>query len=92
MTKVFKFSLGVVLAASALAGAGAARAANYEFMAAPATDLNRVFRLDKATGEVGACQYRPHRRGLHRRHPVLQARRRGGTAGAERIWAGGLAP
>lgn len=35
----------------------AARAANYEFLAAPQTDLNRVFRLDKATGEVGACQY-----------------------------------
>jgi len=35
----------------------AARAANYEFLAAPETDLNRVYRLDKATGEIGACQY-----------------------------------
>ncbi len=34
-----------------------ALAANYEFLAAPETDLNRVYRLDKATGEVGACQY-----------------------------------
>lgn len=34
-----------------------ATAGNYEFLAAPQTDLNRVFRLDKATGEVGACQY-----------------------------------
>ncbi len=34
-----------------------AGAANYEFLAAPQTDLNRVFRLDKETGEVGACQY-----------------------------------
>lgn len=34
-----------------------ARAGNYEFLAAPQTDLNRVFRLDKTTGEVGACQY-----------------------------------
>ena len=34
-----------------------ARAANYEFLAAPETDLNRVYRLDKATGEMGACQY-----------------------------------
>lgn len=42
----------------ALAGASQAQAAgNYEFLAAPQTDLNRVFRLDKATGEVGACQY-----------------------------------
>jgi hypothetical protein len=48
------------LAAAALfAGAGAApaAAANYEFLAAPQNDLNRVFRLDKSTGEVGACQY-----------------------------------
>jgi hypothetical protein len=34
-----------------------ARAGNYEFLAAPQTDLNRVFRLDKTSGEVGACQY-----------------------------------
>lgn len=34
-----------------------AAAANYEFLACPATDLNRVYRLDRATGEVGACQY-----------------------------------
>ena len=32
-------------------------AASYEFLACPATDLNRVYRLDRATGEVGACQY-----------------------------------
>ena len=40
-----------------LASGGLARAANYDFLAAPQTDLNRVYRLDKATGEVGACQY-----------------------------------
>ncbi|PPD44818.1 MAG: hypothetical protein CTY15_05890 [Methylocystis sp.] len=43
-----------------LLAAGVAKAAgggNYEFLAAPQTDLNRVFRLDKSTGEVGACQY-----------------------------------
>ncbi len=34
-----------------------AAAASYEFLAAPETDLNRVYRLDKATGEMGACQY-----------------------------------
>jgi hypothetical protein len=52
---------GATLLAAALLVAGAApagaAAANYEFLAAPQTDLNRVFRLDKATGEVGACQY-----------------------------------
>ncbi len=36
---------------------GSVAAANYEFLAAPEIDLNRVYRLDKATGEVGACQY-----------------------------------
>ncbi len=34
-----------------------ALAASYEFLAAPETDLNRVYRLDRATGEIGACQY-----------------------------------
>ena len=50
---------GSILALAALgAGAGTAlAAANYEFLAAPEIDLNRVYRLDKATGEIGACQY-----------------------------------
>ncbi|WP_051952439.1 hypothetical protein [Methylocapsa aurea] len=46
--------------AAGLAAFGAAQgafAANYEFLACPAVDLNRVYRLDRATGEVGACQY-----------------------------------
>ncbi|MGJ0507364.1 MAG: hypothetical protein ACR652_09545 [Methylocystis sp.] len=49
----------LALAVPFLAGglAQAQAAGNYEFLAAPQTDLNRVFRLDKATGEVGACQY-----------------------------------
>ncbi len=46
------FSLGLWALAS-----GGARAANFDFLAAPETDLNRVYRLDKATGEIGACQY-----------------------------------
>ncbi len=46
-------ALGLALA---LCGGGA-RAGTYEFLAAPQTDLNRVFRLDRVTGEVGACQY-----------------------------------
>jgi hypothetical protein len=37
--------------------AGGALAANYDFLAAPERDLNRVYRLDRATGEIGACQY-----------------------------------
>lgn len=45
------------LLAAAVPGVGAAAAGNYEFLAAPQTDLNRVFRLERSTGEVGACQY-----------------------------------
>jgi hypothetical protein len=37
--------------------AGGALAGNYEFLAAPEIDLNRVYRLDRASGEIGACQY-----------------------------------
>ena len=48
---------GLVVVFCALAAAGARAAANYEFLAAPQTDLNRVYHLDKATGEIGACQY-----------------------------------
>ena len=47
-------ALGGALLLAATAGA---RAATYEFLAAPETNLNRVYRLDKATGEMGACQY-----------------------------------
>lgn len=44
-------------AALVLAAMVPARGATYEFLAAPEIDLNRVYRLDKATGEMGACQY-----------------------------------
>ncbi|TNC15161.1 hypothetical protein FF100_06280 [Methylobacterium terricola] len=50
----------VVALAAGLAGllmAGAAQAASYEFVPAPQADLNRVYRVDKATGEVISCQY-----------------------------------
>ena len=47
-----------------LAGAGllgdagsAALAGQFEFVPAPQTDLNRVYRIDRFNGEVGACQY-----------------------------------
>ena len=52
-SSVLALGCGLALAFSARA----ARASSYEFLAAPQTDLNRVFRLDKTTGEVGACQY-----------------------------------
>ena len=43
--------------AAGLLVAGAAQAASYEFVPAPQADLNRVYRVDKATGEVISCQY-----------------------------------
>ena len=50
--------LGIVGAGVlAVAAVSAAEAASYEFLAAPETDLNRVYRVDKATGEMSACQY-----------------------------------
>ncbi len=56
---VFSPRTGLLLVAgmAALAAAQGALAASYEFLAAPETDLNRVYRLDRATGEIGACQY-----------------------------------
>ncbi len=48
------FLVGTVAVLSLAQGA---LAASYEFLAAPETDLNRVYRLDRATGEIGACQY-----------------------------------
>ncbi len=52
MTRPTSLAAALVLAAMAPAWG-----ATYEFLAAPEIDLNRVYRLDKATGEMGACQY-----------------------------------
>ena len=49
---------GLALGAGlAMAGAVPAWAGPFEFAPAPQNDLNRVYRIDKATGEVGACQF-----------------------------------
>ncbi|MDB5558873.1 MAG: hypothetical protein JWQ36_1807 [Enterovirga sp.] len=32
-------------------------AATFEFVPAPQTDLNRIYRVDKYSGEVSSCQY-----------------------------------
>jgi hypothetical protein len=37
--------------------AGPAAAAPYDFVPAPQTDLNRIYRIDRITGEVSSCQY-----------------------------------
>ncbi len=63
LPRILPFSwlrLGRDLAAAGFAvaaGTASVAAASYEFLAAPEIDLNRVYRLDKATGEIGACQY-----------------------------------
>lgn len=49
-------SAALALAGGALAGGGALAQA-FDFLAAPEIELNRVYRLDKVTGEIGACQY-----------------------------------
>lgn len=41
----------------ALLSASAHAAPTYDFLAAPEIDLNRVYRVDRVTGEMGACQY-----------------------------------
>lgn len=50
---------GVAVATSAwlLASAGIAGAATFDFVPAPQTDLNRIYRVDKYSGEVTSCQY-----------------------------------
>jgi len=57
VSRVFSLRNGLFLVAvmAVLAAARGALAANYEFLPAPETDLNRVYRLDRATGEIGAC-------------------------------------
>lgn len=40
-----------------LAMAGSAKAENFAFAPAPQQDLNRIYRIDTATGEVSACQF-----------------------------------
>jgi hypothetical protein len=47
----------IALAAAQLVGVAPASASNYEFLAAPQINLSLVYRLDKLTGEIIACQY-----------------------------------
>lgn len=54
-TLVAAMSLCAPLASSALAQDPPSQ--DYEFLAAPQIDLNRMFRVEKTTGEIGVCQY-----------------------------------
>jgi hypothetical protein len=49
------FRPGLIFAA--ILSASPALSSNFEFLAAPEVTLNRLYRLDRVTGEVGACQY-----------------------------------
>jgi hypothetical protein len=48
---------GAVAAALVAQAPAQAQTASYEFLAAPQINLSLVYRLDKATGEIIACQY-----------------------------------
>lgn len=50
-------SKAVMLITGSIAYADIAFAESYEFRASPHISLNRVYRVDKLTGEMGACQY-----------------------------------
>lgn len=57
MTGIGRSLLAAIAAAASLSSMPFAAAASYDFVPAPQTDLNRVYRVDKATGEVTSCQY-----------------------------------
>jgi hypothetical protein len=60
MMRLSKFGrnrLRTGISAVIVAAAAAASAAPYDFVPAPQTDLNRVYRIDRVTGEVSSCQY-----------------------------------
>jgi hypothetical protein len=51
-------SAALISAALSLGGfLSPALAASYDFVPAPQTDLNRIYRIDRITGEVSSCQY-----------------------------------
>lgn len=52
-----RFVARLAIPAAALFVGLPAQAGSFEFLAAPQTNLNRIYRLDKTTGEVAACQY-----------------------------------
>jgi hypothetical protein len=43
--------------AALLGWPGVLSAAAFDFVPAPQTDLNRIYRIDRVTGEVTSCQY-----------------------------------
>lgn len=55
---MFRFAqVRKIVAVAACLAAAPALAGSFEFAPAPQTDINRMYRVDRATGEVGACQF-----------------------------------
>ena len=56
MRRQFRRAIAVAVGAM-IAPPSVSLAATYEFVPAPQTDLNRIYRIDKYSGEVSSCQY-----------------------------------
>jgi hypothetical protein len=54
---VIRFSLRAAAFSLFAAASWPSLAAPYDFVPAPQNDLNRIYRIDRATGEVISCQY-----------------------------------
>ncbi|MDF2812808.1 MAG: hypothetical protein K0S56_3839 [Microvirga sp.] len=52
-----RFSALVVVGGLMAGGIAPAMAAPFDFVPAPQTDLNRIYRIDRFTGEISSCQY-----------------------------------
>ena len=51
-------SVALVWAVLAVIGAsGPGHAVSFDFVPAPQTDLNRIYRIDRVTGAIASCQY-----------------------------------
>src|SRR3954453_19370883 len=57
LSKLGRNRLRTGILAVIVAAGSAVWAAPYDFVPAPQTDLNRVYRIDRVTGEVSSCQY-----------------------------------
>lgn len=56
--RVAKVIAGALLCVGLVAVSGTSSfAATFDFVPAPQTDLNRMYRIDRVTGEVTSCQY-----------------------------------
>src|SRR3954447_11134444 len=57
LSKLGRNRLRTGILAVIVAAGSAVWAAPYDFVPAPQTDLNRIYRIDRVTGELVSCQY-----------------------------------